>query len=272
MRIFAAIIVLFGLSIFCDAQGGKTKADEILKEVREAAFKKNDALSIGYLEAATTLNVRKSKISSGVIPSFEFKSKLWQQRNDGIRIRKLITYPGNSLELSEKIFFAQKLKTSIKIKSPTDAGFVAAGFTEPGDAKQNEENAIKKLRYEAFCLGFPVFLFSSENLVFDYVGVAKSGEQKTDVISTSLADIYKIRLFFDQKTHQLLLMTANFTDPKTKEEIEHKYFFSDYEQVNGVTCAHKIIMHENGEIVEERDIKQIELNPKVETDFFNTTK
>jgi hypothetical protein len=67
-------------------------------------------------------------------------------------------------------------------------------------------------------------------------------------------------------------MSASFADPKTGEEVEHKYFFSDYKEENGVNFAHKIIIHENGEIIEERDIKAIELNPKVEPNFFAMTK
>ena len=102
--------------------------------------------------------------------------------------------------------------------------------------------------------------------------MAKADDQSADILVTSIENNYRIKLYFDQKTHQLLLMSIKFTEPKTNEDIEQKYFFSDYKEVNGLSFAHKVIIHENGEIVEERDIKTIEINPKVESDFFEIKK
>ena len=139
---------------------------------------------------------------------------------------------------------------------------------EPGDVKRNEEISLQKAKYEAFSFSFPVLLFFNEDLNFEYSGVAKSGDQTADVLETSTAEGYKVKLFFDQETRLLLLMTAGFVEPKTGEQIEHKYFFSDYKEENGVNFAHKVIVHENGEIIEERDVKAIELNSKLESNFF----
>ncbi|HEX8637366.1 MAG TPA: hypothetical protein VF692_04840, partial [Pyrinomonadaceae bacterium] len=164
------------------------------------------------------------------------------------------------------------VQNSIKVKGPGDNGFQSILLRERGDPKRNEQILLQKTKYEAFSLGFPVLLFSGDELNFEYAGVARSGDQNADVLTTSVADSYRIKLFFDQKSRQLLLMSARFLEPKTGEEIEHKYFFSDYKKENGINFAHKIIIHENGEIIEERDIKAVEINPKLESNFFAVTK
>ena len=98
-------------------------------------------------------------------------------------------------------------------------------LAERGNPQKNEQILLEKTKYEAFCLSFPVLLSSNENLSFEYVGVVTSDDKrKADVLATSFVDNYKIRLYFDQKTHQLLLMNVKFIEPKTSEEITQKYF------------------------------------------------
>jgi len=264
------IVAIFCVSGF--AQDNKIKAGFILHKAQQELFKDTVSADRILVESSSRYSVRKKKLKPGIIPSYEYRTKLWIQKPDGIKMKTLTNYPGGDSQLTENTVFKQTVVASIKVKGSNDNGFSEAFLQEPGDSKQNEERLLKKVKYEAFSLGFPVLLFSNEELNFEYSGVAKSGDQNADVLTTSIAAIYKIKLFFDQKNRQLLLMSAKFVEPKTGEEIEHKYFFSDYKQVNGVNFAHKIIIHENGEIIEERDIKAIELNPKLESNFFAVTK
>jgi hypothetical protein len=254
------------------AQDNKIKAGFILHKAKQESFKNTDSIDRIFVESASRYTVRKAKLKPGIIPSYEYRTKLWMQKPNGIKLKTLTNYPGGDSQLTEDTIFGQAIQKSIKVKGPSDNGFSPVLLQERGDAKRNEQILLQKTKYEAFSRSFPVLLFSNEELSFEYSGVAKSGNQNADVLATSIADIYKIKLFFDQKTHQLLLMSASFADPKTGEEVEHKYFFSDYKEENGVNFAHKIIIHENGEIIEERDIKAIELNPKVEPNFFAMTK
>jgi len=250
------------------AQDNKIKAGFILFKAKQESHKNTGSIDRIFVESASRYNVRKEKLKPGIIPSYEYKTELWVQKPNRIKLKTLTNYPGGSSQLTEKTIFEQTAKTSTMVKNPSDNGFSPFILQERGDPKRNEEILLQKVKYEAFSLSFPIFLFSDENLSFEYLGVAKSGEQNADILATSIADNYKIKLFFDQKTRQLLLMSTRFVEPKTGEEIEHKYFFSEYKEENGINFAHKVIIHENGEIIEERDIKRIELNPKLESNFF----
>lgn len=253
-------------------QDNKIKAGFILFEAKQKLMKNTKPVERIFIESSSRYTVRKVKLKPGIIPSYEYKTELWIKNPEMMKLKTLTTYPGGAAQLTEKKISGQTIQNSIKIKDPNDTGFSPILLQERGDPKRNEEISLQKARYEAFILSFPVFLFSGEDFTFDYAGVAKSGNQKADVVTTSIADSYQIKLFFDQETHRLLLVNAKFVDPKTNEDIEHKYFFSDYREENGITFAHKVIIHENGEIIEERDIKKIELNPSVEDDFFEIAK
>lgn len=260
------VITLFCCSSF--AQDNKLKAGFILTKAKTAAVKKTEVINSVFIESVSKFSVRKEKIKPGIVPSYDFGMKLWVQNSNSIKLKKMITYPGNSLQMTENTVANQSVRTNTQVKGPEDNGFFPVMIREKGDPKQNEINLLQKTKYEAFSLSFPVYLFFCEDLSFDYLGVAKSGEQNADILATSIGENYKIKLFFDQKTNLLLMMSAKYIDSKSGEEIEQKYFFSDYNEKNGVKFAHKIIIQENGEVIEERDIKKIEVNPKIETDFF----
>lgn len=264
------IIACFCVAGF--AQDSKTKAGFILLKAKQESFKNTDLTERIFIESSSRYSLRKTKLKPGMISSYEYRIELWVQKPDGIKLKTLTNYPGGDSQLTENTVFGQVIRNSIKIKGSSDKGFSPILLKERGDPKRNEEILLQKTKYEAFSLGFPVFLFPSEKLSFEYLGVAKSGDQNADVLATSIADNYKIKLFFDQKTRRLLLMSARFVEPKTGEEIEHKYFFSDYKEENGINFAHKVMIHENGEIIEERDIKKVELNPKLESKFFEVKK
>lgn len=250
------------------AQDSKSKADFILTKAKKNSVKKVGPIDGVFIESASKFSVRKEKIKPGIISSYDYGTKLWVQNSYSIKLKKMITYPGNSLQITENTVSDQAVQTNTKVKGPDDSGFFPVMVREKGDPKQNERNLLQKTKYEAFSLSFPIYFFSGEDLSFDYVGVAKSSTQNADVLATSIGENYKINLFFDQKTNLLLMMSAKFIDPKSGEATEHKYFFSDYKEENGINFPHKIVIQENGEVIEERDIKKIELNPKIESDFF----
>lgn len=254
------------------AQNNEKKVTDVLNKSKLQSFKNTNPIERIFIEASSRYSVRKEKLKPGIIPSYEYGTKLWLQTPNAIKLKNLTEYPEGSFQLTEKLAFDDQIKNSIKIKGINETGFVPIMLAERGDPKKNEQILLEKTKYEAFCLSFPVLLSSNENLSFEYVGVVTSGDRKADVLATSFIDNYKIRLYFDQITHQLLLMSVKFIEPKTSEEITQKHFFSDYKEVNGINFAHKIIIHENGEIIEERDIKVIEINPKLEPNFFEVKK
>lgn len=272
MKVFCIALIITCFNLAGLAQDSKNKALEIINKSKIQAFKNTNSIEKMFVEASSRFSVRKDKLKPGIVPSYEYGTKLWIQTPNAIRLKTLIKYPDLSAQFNEKLLFDNQIKNSIKVKSPSDSGFVSIMFQERGDPKQNEQILLQKTKYEAFCLIFPIFLSSGEKLSFDYLGIAKAGDQSADVLATTFTENYKIKLYFDQKTHQLLLMNVKFVEPKTSEKTNQDYFFSDYKEENNVSFAHKVIIHENGEIIEERDIKAIQVNPKLETDFFEIKK
>lgn len=266
------IINCFCVFGFAQDQDKESKADFILLKAKQASNKSADQIESVFIEVSSRHRTRKAKQAEGGVPSYELATKLWFQKPNRINIKTLYNYPNGQSQLTEIMVFEQAVTNSSKIKLPDDPGFIPIFIQEKGDPKRNEEILLQKTKYEAFGLGFPIFFYSSEDLKFVYLGVAKSGEQSADVVGTTIDNNYKIKLFFDQKTSQLLLIDAEFVDAKSGERLEQKYFFSEYKQENGISFAHKVVIHENGEIVEERVIKKIELNPKLEADFFEVKK
>ena len=272
MKVIWIVIIIACFYVFGLAQSNEKKALEVINQSKQQSFKNTSSSEIVFIEASSRYSVRKEKLKPGIVPSYEYKTKLWVQTPNQIKLKTLTNYPEGSSQLTEKTASEQNIKTSIKLKGPRDSNFSTFFFQEPGDPKRNEHLLLQKTRYEAFCLSFPIFLTFNDELDFQYLGVAKAGDQAADVLATSIENNYKIKLYFDRKTHQLLLMNIKFIEPKTSEEIEQKYFFSDYKEENGVSFAHKVIIHENGEIIEERDIKAIEINPKLDANFFEIKK
>src|SRR5205085_2243100 len=79
-------------------------------------------------------------------------------------------------------------------------------------AVTSKEEKISQLRYETFLTIFPITLDASWYipLEFQYIGGAESKDGKADVIEAVLSNNTKYRLFFDQQTHLLLLMTQSW--------------------------------------------------------------
>ena len=82
-----------------------------------------------------------------------------------------------------------------------------------------------------------------------YLGKAQAGDKRADILEYVPTDkekaqqkkhqaTGKARLFFDEEAHLLLMMTAELLVKKSKVKV--KYFFSDYEEVDGLLIAKRI--------------------------------
>ena len=116
---------------------------------------------------------------------------------------------------------------------------------------------------------------------FTYVGKAEAEGTKANVLELSLSPSQKLRFFFDEKTHLLLLAMQEIDEKDTKGKTS--YYFSDYKLKSGVMVAHKInlesestINQEVGgksistdvKIVSEAAIEEFEINPALKAEVF----
>lgn len=49
---------------------------------------------------------------------------------------------------------------------------------------------------------------------------------------------------------------------------QRKYFYSDYQEIEGLNVATKIKIEQDGNLSEERTLKTLKLNPVFKSDFF----
>lgn len=133
-----------------------------------------------------------------------------------------------------------------------------------------KESQKREFKFRTWTFVFPITLDSwYYPFEFKFIAIAESKDGKAEVleaISPTSKTVY--RLFFDQESHLLLLMTRNFQTNENKK-VEDKYFFSDYKEDNGIIIAHKIEYQQNGELIETRTIKAIKINSEFKSDLFD---
>lgn len=265
---FVALSLFFCLNI--NAQEADKRANEIIKKSKEAVFKKSGEIKNFYLEYAGDYRSNKERKSKGYV-DYKYQAKLWFEDSPKVRLKILAAYPNSQQELIERIFNNEDFSETNRVKID-DRGFTEMTLIPKGDAQKIKEEKISKIKFDTFSTIFPILFKFDNGLKFKFVGVANAGEQKADVVETTVAGTHKVKLFLDKETHLLLLMTANFYDEIQKKEIEQKFFYSDFKEENGLLYAHKIIVQENGEAIEERVIKLITPNPELKSGFFDVIK
>ncbi len=268
-QVFNIVVSCLFLCACISAQEIDKRAIELLKKSKSAAVKRGNEAKTWLIEYSGDYRPTKEKKSKGYVDS-KYQASLWFEDSPQIRMKILATYPNNHQELIERIFSNGAFSESNKIKSD-DRGFTEMTLVPNGDLQKINAEKISKLRFGAFTSVFPILYKFDDNSKFTFAGVAKAGEQKADVVETTI-DNHKVKLFLDNETHLLLLMSAIFYDDILKKEIEQRFFYSDYKEENGLLYANKVIVQENGEVVEERSVRLVTPNPEVKPDHFNVKK
>lgn len=138
------------------------------------------------------------------------------------------------------------------------------------DNAVSKERNISQLKYDVFINIFPVLLDCAwyVPLEFAYVGVAEAKDGRAEVLEAQTGNGTKYRLFFDAETYLLLMMTENWKNKENKL-FENKYFYSDYQEKDGLLAATRIVVEKNGKVSEEKTIKNIKINPTFKPNFFD---
>jgi len=126
---------------------------------------------------------------------------------------------------------------------------------------------------------------------FTYNGEAESPDGKADVVDVKGAGGFAAKLFFDQQTHRLLMLTyrgasprmvvqtqrhegppaaaeAKAAAPPTPEIVDISMFVDDYQPVAGVLLPHHVTRSVDGQPSEEWTFKTIKVNPPFKPDTF----
>jgi len=145
--------------------------------------------------------------------------------------------------------------------------------------KKNSDELNKLLMEESLWTNvFPILLTNPLNtdVKYEYVGKAESADKRADIIDVKSNFYRKIRLFFDENTHLLLMMTR--TLDRSKSTFTEKYYFSDYQLTDGLLVA-KTIKKESENVSKDGSgrktygpsqtvIKEIKINSNLKPSLF----
>lgn len=237
-----------------------TRAKEIIKKSREAISKEVKTSDIKgltlSLESKLPAIDRFETSTSDAELSVSFPDKIYSHG---------MGYTSQNSSVSSTILNGEAYDKKFSVNSGGKSSRVSVNFG-------TKEDQIRDFKWRTWTIIFPITLDSWYfPLEFKFLAIAESKDGKAEVIEAVSSNNVAYRLFFDQKSHLLLLMTVNFKTAENKQ-IEDKYFFSDYREDNGLIIAHKIDVQQNGETTESRTIKNLIINPEFKPDFFDVTK
>lgn len=266
MKKVGSILILLFIVCFANAQDKtltvdvkENKAEQVLAKFHKVISKRVNVTDIkGFTiisEKSRELSVGARKISqtSKTETSFALPDKIRQ---------KTLSNQSNTQQEENFTLSGSKFYSKLDV-------FVNGKLQDFDISNFDKKSLISNLKSETFLLVFPMTLDASWYipLEFSYVGIAESKDGKAEVIEAVSPGKVKYRLFFDTETHLLLLMTESWTNKDNKQN-ENKYYFSNYQEKDGLLVATKIITERNGEVVEEKEIKDLKINPKFKSDLF----
>jgi len=261
------VFILFSAAVAQNGDSQNNKAQEILKKAKAAVGKKTD---LAAAKAFTMVYESSGRIAfQNKIFETNAKVEVNLSSFDKIRASKFIqhfsngkptntekqefTLNGDGFYLDMNVFGINGEKIDFNVKTDVD-----------------KEQRKKSFRNEIFHLFFPFTLDAVEYfpMNFSYVGTAESKDGKAEVLELAAPNKTTYRLFFDAKTYLLLMMTETRTSEQNKT-FEKKYFYSDYQEKEGLLFATKIVVENNGVVVEERTIKDLKVNPTFKPNSFD---
>src|SRR5262249_46091039 len=163
------------------------------------------------------------------------------------------------------------------------------GASAAGAAEQPDQQFTIQAGFAPLLLVWLLATPPSLPLEFTYAGQAKtqSGGQTADVLDLNGPHNFAARLFIDQRTHQVLMLTYKINlpnrsadkqtrrpaDAPTEAEpeapkVEVRWIASDYRSVNGLTLPHRLTRSTGGQITEEIELQKVKVNPVFKPDKF----
>lgn len=291
---FLMIILLAGFAVTeilpgALAQDPKTKAIEILAKARAAiGGKKVDSITGLSVIAGYRRMMSGREMSGEVQIDLQLPDRI-------LRTESMAPMPGIEISRLEALIG----DTTWADQQTSGTGGAMVMIKRPGDDSPNgEQIRLNSLKTDFGRLILGWLLRTPENIPVEYsfAGVAESPEGNADVINVNSAFGINTRLFIEQKSNRLLMMTWQGRKPRmisrtmtgparsreeieksireseaeaAKEpEVEYQMFLDDFREVGGITFPHRLTRSVAGETNEEWSIKKIEINPNFKPEKF----
>lgn len=284
------LMIFLGASlVFAQEPVKIEKGRQIVEEARKNIEKKSSPEGIKSIY----LKINSDAASNPIFEefSFQFPNKLYKTYSSVKNSKSIYIWNGNKylsdfeLTVNGRVIRQSVINAKLSRKQEADAK-KAGEETLPDELKEIKKKISSlpddpKTMFLASMWEdvFPIILQSSfePDAKFEYVGKAEApNKQRADVVDVKSDYFRKLRLFFDEKTHLLLLMTVTTTIGDT--EYQESLYYSDYQLMDGILVA-KQIKKESKKIIvgtksEEKlgtsvtTIEEFELNPKFSDDLF----
>jgi hypothetical protein len=293
MRKVFSLAVVFAMACAVAARGSDPRADELIKQAREA------------LGGEAKLKAIRSLSASGkfrrVIPDVD------RQIEGEVEIDFLLPDKYVKTETTSRLaggsatrvdgFNGDKLLRDFR---SSGGGMIM--MRTGGDTPEAQAAQLAALRGEFARQLLAWLLVAPETfpLEFSYAGEAESEDGRADVLDVKAPAGFAARLFLDQKSHRPLMlgyravaprMVVNMSGgrPATQEErdkllkdaqkraeaqaaeakeSEMMVYFSDYREVDGILLPHQITRSVDGETSEEMQVSKFKINPPLKPERF----
>lgn len=230
LQIITILIFVFSYSIYGqNTESNKAKAQEILAKAKEAISTKRKTEDVKGLSIAWVITARLSlSLRSGQPVEIDNAVKSeshFELQNLKIR-EKVIT--DQTDRVGNRTSSSQVVEESVlngDSFSYNRGDFVEGEKVMIAVPTLSKEEGIALLKKDTFPKLFPVTLNSWYlPLDFYYIGIAESNDGRANIIEAISNDATTYRLFFDEKTNLLLMMTRTFTN-KENQKTEQKYYY-----------------------------------------------
>jgi hypothetical protein len=162
----------------------------------------------------------------------------------------------------------------------------------PASGPDAEAQALRNQRADMtrFALAFLLTSPSAMPLEYTYGGEAEAEDGKADVVDAKGPGSFAARLFFDKKSHRLLLLSYRGAAPRMfvqtqrgdgpppaapgpgqippPQIVDIQLFLDDYKTVDGILLPHHFSRSIDGKAAEEMTFKTIKINPAFKADTF----
>lgn len=189
--------------------------------------------------------------------------------------------------------------TSWSDQQTSGTGGAMVMIKRPGDnAPDGEQIRLNSLRadFARMTIGWLLKTPANIPVEYTYAGVAESPDGNADVINVTSPHGLNTKLFIDQKSGRLLMMTYQGRKPRLvtntfsgpqhsreeiekrikdaeaeaakQPEVEYQTHLDDYREVNGISFPHRLARSIEGEINEEWEVKEFKVNAKIKPEKF----
>lgn len=271
LKIAVFVLICAGFSQAQYTDENKQKTDEILTKAR---------LAVNKTQKKQNLKSILLKTSSFVKESYKIKDE--SVENETNTVTEIgIEFPGKIKSKSKfdsnHIFRGERETNQSVVERILNGEFFSNKMEAFVDGKKvdlpikypSKQEGIDLLLSDCFVNIFPILLETvcQETGNFKYVGIAESKTAKAEIIETELSDTRSFRLFFDQATNLLLMMTE--TSSRSENTVDKTtYYFSDYQEKGGMLVANTVKIERNGKTFKQKTIDDLKLNPVFKPDFF----